>query len=69
MTRSNIFTRFLRHKEMLGSFNCQHYKTLVSSKRDNRVDELVFRISAVMSKKRNAASLRQMLRRSCDDRQ
>ena len=43
---------------MLGSFNCQHYKTSVSSKCDNRVDALIFRISAVMSRKRNAGSLR-----------
>ena len=45
---------------MLGSFNCQHYKISVSSKRNSRVDALIFRISAVMSKKRNAGSFRQM---------
>ena len=45
---------------MLGSFNCQHYKTSVSSKRDNRLDALMFRILAVVGKKRSAGSLRQM---------
>ena len=46
---------------MLGSFNCQNYKTSVSRKRDNRLDALIFRILAVVSKKRSAGSLRQML--------
>ena len=32
----------------------------MSSKRDNRVDARIIRISAVMSKKRNAGSLRQL---------
>ena len=45
---------------MLGSFNCQHYKISVSGKRNSHVDALNFRISAVMSKKCNAGSLRQM---------
>ena len=45
---------------MLGSFNCQRYKISVSSKRNNLVEALIFRISVVMSKKRNAGSLRQM---------
>ena len=45
---------------MLGSFNRHHYKISVISKRNSRVDALIFRISAVMSKKRNAGSLRQM---------
>ena len=43
-----------------GSFNCLFYKISVNSKRNNCVDALIFRISAVMSKKCNAGTLRQM---------
>ena len=54
----------MRYKEILGSFDCQHHKTSVGtanvSKRDNSVDALIFRISVVMSKKRNVGSLHQM---------